>query len=151
GGNGPFVIENVFVDEGKDIDGPGGVEVSDAAVRKLIVGDVEIVHGHADLLEIIGASNAIAGLAHLLHCGHQHAHENCDDGDDHEEFDQGKSSAATLGGPGHGLARLHHSPLEMKNQENGHSACIPQRYYFYHILIDEQRHYWRFLIMLAGI
>jgi hypothetical protein len=49
------------------------------------------VDGQADLLEVVGALHAVGRLAHLLHGGQEQADQDGDDGNHHQQLDQGKS------------------------------------------------------------
>src|SRR5207247_2378997 len=51
----------------------------------VVVGD-----GEADLLEVVGALHAAGGLAHFLHGRQQQADQNRNNGDHHQQLDQGK-------------------------------------------------------------
>ena len=59
--------------------------------REAADGIVVVVQRQADLLQVVGALHPIGGLAHLLHRRQQHADQDADDGDDHQQLDQGKS------------------------------------------------------------
>jgi hypothetical protein len=54
-----------------------------------------VVQGQADLLEIVGAAQACSGLAHFLHGRQEQADEHGDDGDHHQQLDQGKRTTGT--------------------------------------------------------
>jgi hypothetical protein len=43
------------------------------------------------LLEVVGAPGPVGGLAHLLHSRKQQRNQDADDGDHHQQFDQGKT------------------------------------------------------------
>jgi hypothetical protein len=50
-----------------------------------------VVQGDADLLQIVPALRLRRGLAHLLHGRHQQRDQHGDDGDHHQQLDQGES------------------------------------------------------------
>jgi hypothetical protein len=50
-----------------------------------------ILSGQAELLQVIGAVDPIAGLAHLLHRWHKETDQDGDNGDDDQQFDKGKA------------------------------------------------------------
>src|SRR5437588_647930 len=57
--------------------------------------DVVVMVGRdSQLFEVVGASHAVGGLAHLLHRREQEADEDRDDGDHHQELDQSKGAPA---------------------------------------------------------
>src|SRR5690242_1958965 len=57
---------------------------------------VGIVMGsQSDLLEVAGTLNACRSFAYFLDCRQQQSHKNADDGENHEQFDQGKPGAAS--------------------------------------------------------
>src|SRR5262245_18177223 len=49
----------------------------------------------AELLEVVLTLRSRGALTDLLHRGNEHRDENADDGDDHEQFDQGKAATKT--------------------------------------------------------
>ena len=49
---------------------------------------------HADIAEIVCRLGNIGGFSHLLDSSDQQAHQNGDDGDHHQEFNEGKSPSA---------------------------------------------------------
>ncbi len=51
------------------------------------------VHGQGELLHIVKALGPGCCLAHFLHRRHQHRYQDADDGDHHQQFDQGKAGA----------------------------------------------------------
>src|SRR5436305_1315307 len=57
-----------------------------------------VVHGQADLLEVVGALEARGRLAHLLDGGEQEADQHGDDGDDDQQLDQREGASATAAG-----------------------------------------------------
>jgi len=59
------------------------------------VGAHVIVHGQADLLEVVGALGPSRGFASRLDRGQQEGDEDSDNGDDDEQLDEGE--AACLG------------------------------------------------------
>jgi len=64
-----------------------------ACRRELLVGAFVMGEGHAQLLEVIGTLDAAGRLAYLLYGREQQADEDANDGNDHQEFDQGKGAA----------------------------------------------------------
>jgi hypothetical protein len=58
---------------------------------------VEVVASEAELLEVGGALDAVAGLAHFLDRWHQQRNEDGDDGNHHQQLDQGEAGAPALG------------------------------------------------------
>ena len=58
---------------------------------------VVAVQGQTDLLEIVLTLDAVGRFAHLLHGGHEQGDQHGDDGDDHQQLDQGESAASVLG------------------------------------------------------
>ena len=53
---------------------------------------VEVVHCQADLLQVVLALRAAGRFARLLHGGKQQGDENADDGDHHQQLDQGETA-----------------------------------------------------------
>src|SRR5260370_13126584 len=49
---------------------------------------VVIVHGQADLLEVVGALNLIGSLADFLHCRQEQGNQGADNGNDHQQLDE---------------------------------------------------------------
>ncbi len=49
---------------------------------------MERVQGQTDLLEIILALRLTGRFTGLLHCGQQQGDQDCDDRNDHQQFDQ---------------------------------------------------------------
>jgi hypothetical protein len=77
-----------------------------------LLGNV-VVTGQTDLLQVVDALGAAGRLARRLHGGKQESDQNCDDGDDDQEFDQ-RESTAILG--------LHDpSPFFPKSKASGHA------------------------------
>ena len=58
----------------------------------LPVGVVAGVHRQRHLLEVVGSSDAGGGFADLLHGRQEQADEDGDDGDHHQQLDQGETS-----------------------------------------------------------
>jgi hypothetical protein len=52
------------------------------------------MQGQTDLLKVIGAVRPVGRLAGLLHGRHRQADQDADDGNDHQEFDEGEAGAA---------------------------------------------------------
>src|SRR5262249_39316962 len=61
-----------------------------AVVGEVVVGAVVVLQGQADLLEVVGRGGPVGGLADLLHGRQEQGDEHADDGDDHQQLDQGK-------------------------------------------------------------
>jgi hypothetical protein len=49
------------------------------------------MEGKAELFEVVFALRSASGFASLLNGGQQERHKDGDDGDHHEEFDEGKT------------------------------------------------------------
>src|SRR5262249_26650869 len=64
------------------------------AGRQLLVGVVVGVHGQAELLEVVLALQAGGGLAHLLDGGHEQADQDGNNGDHHQQLDEGEPPKA---------------------------------------------------------
>ncbi len=86
-----------LLDVGQEIDQPSALIVTPvpatgthfAAVRQLLVVTAgEVVHGDAELLQVVGAAHAVGGFAHLLDRGDQETDQHGDDGDDHQQLNQ---------------------------------------------------------------
>ena len=99
-------IKRALIDVGVDVESPTKVEdalggilagrtarIAAALRQTLVVGVVERVHGDADLLEVIRALQAGRRVAHFLYGRHQQRDQDCDDGDDDEQFDQRETLA----------------------------------------------------------
>jgi hypothetical protein len=54
---------------------------------------MEVLHGQAELLEIVGALRTACGLAGGLHGGEQQCYQHADDGDYHQQLHESKRSA----------------------------------------------------------
>src|SRR5262249_29311484 len=65
---------------------------SEVAGRQAATGGLVIVTRETNLLEVVGAGHAVGGFAHLLHGGQEQADQDGDDGDDHEQLDEGEGS-----------------------------------------------------------
>lgn len=59
-------------------------------IRTVVVGGIGL-HGHDDLAAVVGAFHLVGLVLDDVECGHRQARENRDDGDDHQEFDQGET------------------------------------------------------------
>src|SRR5262249_52941296 len=79
---------------------PAAAAFADRARRQPFVHVVVHVHGQAELLEVVLALGAGGRRPHLLHRRHQQADQHRDDGDDHQQLDQGKRGAPWGGGSG---------------------------------------------------
>jgi hypothetical protein len=55
------------------------------------------VQRQADLVQVVLALEACGGLADLLDGGQEHADQDRDDRDDHQQLDQGEGTAVTHG------------------------------------------------------
>src|SRR5262249_7865212 len=55
------------------------------------VGVVVVVQGDAHLFEVVGALGAVGGVADLLHGRQEQRDQDADDGDHHQQLDQGKT------------------------------------------------------------
>src|SRR5205814_2958133 len=55
----------------------------------------EVVHRQADLLEVVAALRASGRLADFLHSGYQEPDEDGNDGDHHQQFDEGETAPAS--------------------------------------------------------
>ena len=51
------------------------------------------MQSQADLLQVVDALGAAGGLAGRLHGGQQQGDQDRDDGDDHQQLDQGEATA----------------------------------------------------------
>ena len=58
---------------------------------KAAVGALVVVQSQADLLQVVGALGAAGGLAGRLHGGKQQRDQDGDDGDHHQQLDQGET------------------------------------------------------------
>jgi hypothetical protein len=56
---------------------------------------VVVVHGQADLVQVVDALGAGGGVAHLLHRRQEQPQEDRDDGDDDQQLDQREGGPAT--------------------------------------------------------
>ena len=70
-----------------------GVADSAEVHRELAVGALEVVQPEAELLQVVLALHPGRRLPHLLHGGEQQADQDGDDGDHHQQFDQGEPGA----------------------------------------------------------
>src|SRR5262249_33441775 len=91
--------------EGKTGGGKGGDQLPAAvkisiniAGREALHGPVVVVQSQADLLEVVLTLAACGGLTHLLHGGQEQANEDGDDGDHHQQLDQGETRPGSLRG-----------------------------------------------------
>jgi hypothetical protein len=86
---------------------------------------VVVLDGETDLLQVVGASGAVGGLADLLDRGQKQAHQATDDPDHDEQFDKRKA------GPAHvclaivlwGGERDHKDRREGNSQRNRKHIC----------------------------
>ena len=70
----------------------GSVGVGHQAGWETLVCAVVVLHGQPELLEVVGALDAIGGLAHPLHGRNQQADEDGDDANDNQQFDESKAT-----------------------------------------------------------
>jgi hypothetical protein len=110
-----LIVERLLIDVGEDGDGRDDVlhgigQVPGRAVhaigvdvpgRENVVHIVVVVTGQADVVEIVAALSATGGFACLLHGRQQERDENGDDGDHHQQFDEGEGGPSTQRKPGH--------------------------------------------------
>jgi hypothetical protein len=62
---------------------------------KMLIDIVEIMRGETDLSEVVQALDPVGCLAHLLNCGQRQADQDDDDGNHHQQLDQGEPFALT--------------------------------------------------------
>ena len=67
-----------------------------ASHGKDTIGCVVIVHGQADLLQIVDALGPPSGFACRLNGREQQRNQDRDDGDDYQKLDQGKTASSGL-------------------------------------------------------
>jgi len=68
---------------------------------------VIVVKGHAELLQLATALHASGGLADLLNGGQEQADQDGDDGDHHQQLDQGEAGEpASQEEDGHDVSRM---------------------------------------------
>jgi hypothetical protein len=89
----PLGVQVVLLEVGEDQHGPGGPLVVGDGRRQRPPDVVVVVHGQADLLEVVGALGAEGRLARLLDGRHRQADQHRDDGDHHQHLDQGEAAA----------------------------------------------------------
>ncbi len=70
------------------VGGRGNIPRGERAVRIVIV-----VHRQADLLQVVEARRAAGRLAGLLHGGQKQGNQNADDGNYHQQLDEGETFA----------------------------------------------------------
>ena len=72
--------------------------------RKLLIDVFVIQQSEAELFQVVGAGHAVGSFAHLLHGRHKQGDEDGDDGNHHQQFDQGVAapSADCSGDQRHG-------------------------------------------------
>ena len=61
------------------------------------------MNGQADLLEVIGAAGAVGRLSDLLHRRQEQGDQHPNNGDDHQQFDEGKTHSKPKPGFLHSL------------------------------------------------
>jgi hypothetical protein len=64
------------------------------------------VQGEAELPEVVLALGAHGGVAGLLDAGKEQGHKDADDGDDHQELDEGEGATVGRDRTGHGQSFL---------------------------------------------
>src|SRR5207249_2276497 len=86
------------LEERQDQHGPGtpATTVRPNPRGEHVVAVVVIVHGQTELLEVVLAAHAVGRLAHALHRRQQQTDEHGNDGDDHQELDEGETPARSL-------------------------------------------------------
>src|SRR5262249_2573181 len=88
-----------------------------------------IVAGEGELLEVVGALDAVGSLADLLHGGEEETDQHRDDGNDDEQFDEREAppQPPTKIDPAHGHGP---TPHEGRNADDGdferRSLTVPQ-------------------------
>src|SRR5262249_44974317 len=60
------------------------------AVREVANQVMMVMERDADLFEVVGARGPVRRLAYLLHGGQEQSDQDADDGNDDQQFDQGK-------------------------------------------------------------
>src|SRR5271166_2990166 len=80
---------------------------------------MERLTGQTDLLQVVGRLRAGRGFTHFLDGGNEQGDQNCDDGDDHQQLDQGKALPVRE-------LTLTHANLH-ENNEEGTGETVPQR------------------------
>src|SRR5262249_968867 len=91
------LVEVVLLDVRQNGDEPAGVvNVTRRGSPRLVAhGETAVLvvvihHGQANLLEIVLALRPAGGLAHLLHGRHEQTDQHGNDGNHHQQLDQGK-------------------------------------------------------------
>src|SRR5262249_26137401 len=92
----------------------GGVYPATAAVGEIAQRVVMVVEGNAELLQVVGATDAARGLADLLNGRHQQPDQDGNDGYHHQKLNQGKARSLRLP---QGLPRPGHSISSNNDQE----------------------------------
>jgi hypothetical protein len=90
------LVQGVLLEEGQDLDGPR--RVADRPVvpglhsprRKRAQGVVVVVQGQPLLFEVVRAAHACCRLADLLDRGEQEPDQDGNDGDHHQQLDEGE-------------------------------------------------------------
>ena len=94
-----------------------GRERRPAAGRKATPGVVVGVQGQADLLQVVAAGGPGGGRPDLLDGRQEQADQDGDDGDDHQQLDQGEGSSPAHGvTPGRTSAPSHFFPVYATRQ-----------------------------------
>src|SRR6516225_128005 len=132
---GDALVKIVLLHEGQHKDNPAPpvvrpvvpVSVAEpAAWRELLKGVVIIVHGQSNLLEIVLALHAVGGFANLLHGGQQQAYQDGNDGNHHQQLDQGEAPARPPTWSEIMLRHTRDSRGRMNNKKNNNEARYVQ-------------------------
>src|SRR5262249_43946639 len=93
----------VLLDVGKQENSPvrpalraATIAVGHTAQGKFLVGAVVVMQGGGNLLQVVLAGAAVGGLAHFLHGGDEQANEDRNDGNNHEQFNEGEPQPAAV-------------------------------------------------------
>src|SRR4051794_28697731 len=84
------------------------------------------MYGQADLFQIVGALDSCSGFTHLLHGGKQQADQDCNDGDNHQQFNQREclTSRCSHGNPPMNRYRVHRTRTSMENDSERNANCL---------------------------
>jgi hypothetical protein len=97
--------------------------VREKAGGEVLAGIVVVVHGQADLLEVVLTLQTAGGLAHLLHGGQEQAQQDGDDGNDDEQLDEREGLADSHGDPLGGTTREGHKDYDFVIDRNRAAEC----------------------------
>ena len=124
------VIQGVLLDVRQDQRTPSPARrglvgcIDHVALGQVAVGVVVAVHAQADLLEVVLALGTGGGRTDLLHRGQQQSDQDRDDGNDHQQLDQGKPrTAATQPG----MSRSHRTSFVTKRTRRQKVNVTPTR------------------------